>query len=264
MRKSLCCLALAAALIPFVGRIAGAQDVKPVAVPSLDWIIATRPVPGTLTIEPLRTTHPSAPSYCSPCLFYGGDINPSAANVNGFANENTLLVPETTVFVPFTVEATEGWEVTGLFTNNLADGYDAIDPQQATWSISTGMSSGNAGAVIASGTAPATFTATGRNAFGLNEYTVEIELKQPGVRLAAGTYWLSVVPQCTDSGNSNCYIAQYFVSNTQDLNRYGPPEPVGKTLFHSAYFGYNYTNVCAVNADGCGAFSAGVEGIIAH
>ena len=264
MRKSLCCLALGAALIPFVGRIAGAEDVKPVAVPSLSWIIATRPVPGTLAIEPPRTVHASAPYYCSPCLFYGGDINPSAPNVNGFANENTLLVADTTLFVPFTVPAGQGWEISGLFTNNLADGYEGIDPMQAAWSISTGMSAGHPGTVIASGTATATFTPTGRSAFGLNEYTVNVVLTRPGARLVPGTYWLSVVPQCTDSSNGGCDIAQYFVANTQGLNHYGPEEPVGKSFFNSAYYGYSYGDACWLDPTGCGRFSAGVEGVIVH
>lgn len=259
MRKSLCCLALAAALIPFGGRIAGAQDVKPVAVPSLDWIIATRPVPGTLTIEPVRRTPPPQPSYCQPCLFYGGDINPSAQNVNGFANENTLLVPDTTLFVAFTVPSGQEWHVVGLFSNNLADGFDGIDPQQATWSISRGMRPGSAGTVVAWGTATASFTPTGRNAFGLNEYTVGVKLST-SVGLKTGTYWLSVVPQCTNSSDGNCDIAQYFLSNTQGLNAYGPAEPSGVALFNSGYFGYTYADACAVNSDGCQTFSAGVLG----
>lgn len=262
MRRSLCCLALGAALIVSGTRFATAQDVKPIPVPTLDWIIATRPVPGTLAVEPVRTAKLSAPSYCQPCLFYAGDINPTSPNVNGFANENTLLVADTTMFVPFAVPPGERWKISGLFSNNLADGYEGIDPMQATWSISSGMAPGVAGVVVASGTAAATFTATGRNAFGLNEYTVGVAFSNAVVVLPSGRYWLSVVPQCTNSGNSNCFVAQYFVSNTSELNRYGPPEPAGKSFFNSAYYGYSYANACAVNTSGCGVFSVGVEGTL--
>lgn len=265
MRRPVCCLALGAALIASAGRFAAAQDVKPMPVPSLDWIIATRPVPGTLAVE-LPATHPlSPPSYCQPCLFYGGDINPSSPNVNAFGNENTLLVSDTTLYVPFTVPSGQRWKISGVFTNNIADGYEGIDPMQATWSISIAMSSGNAGTVIASGMGTATFTATGRNAFGFNEYTVGVPFDAGAtVVLRPGTYWLSVVPQCTNSGNTNCYVAQYFVSNTGGLNSYGPQEPTAKSFWNSSYFGYTYANACAVNTMGCEKFSAGVEGTLEH
>ena len=65
--------------------------------------------------------------------------NPNAPTVNGFANENTLLVPDTTNFFAVWVPVGSTWTVTGLFTNDLADGYEGIDPAQATWSISSGM-----------------------------------------------------------------------------------------------------------------------------
>lgn len=260
MRRVLGCLSLVAATIPLVGMLAAAQDARPVPVPSLDWIIATKPVPGTLAIEPLRTGPPPQPPYCKPCLFYGGDLNPVSVNANGFANENTLLVADTTLYVPFTVPSGQEWQVSGLFTNNIADAYEGIDPMQATWSISTGMATGNAGTVIASGTAAATFSFTGRSFLGLNEYTVAVRFGQPGVHLNSGTYWLSVVPQCTNTSNNNCYLAQYFLSNTAGSNSYGPAEPIGKSFFNSQYYGYNYSNACTVDITGCGKLSAGVEG----
>jgi len=260
VRKVLCCLALAAAWIPLVARSTAAQDVRVTPVPSLDWIIATKPVPGTLATGPLKSSPPSAPAYCRPCLFYGGDIDPNSPTVNGLSNENTLLVSDTTAFVPFIVPGGQTWQVSGLLTNDLAFGYNGIDPMQATWSISTGLSGRNAGTTIASGTGSATFTATGRNVFGLNEYTVNVNLGAPGVHLRPGIYWLSVVPQCTNGGNSNCDTAQYFLSNTQGLNYYGPREPLAKSFFSSQYYGYFYANACFVSTYGCREFSAGVEG----
>ncbi len=258
MKKIVCSLALAAALIPFTSWKAAAQQ-KATPVPSLDWIIATRPIPGTLSITPVHHGAPPQPSYCNPCLFYGGDFDSSNRNENGLANENTLLVSDTTMFVPFRVPGGWVWKVSGLFTNNLADGYDGIDPAQATWSISAGVSEGNAGTVIASGTASATFQSTGRSGFGYNEYTVLVHLTQ-SVNLQAGQYWLSVVPQCTDSGNDSCDDAQYFVTNTPGTNHYGIHEPVNESYFNSAYFGYTYANACEVTDIGCEEFSVGVLG----
>jgi len=260
VKKVLCSLALVAALVPFVSRSAAAQEVKAVPVPSLDWIIATRPVAGTLSIKPMEHA-PTAPLYCHPCLFYGGDTNPNSPNANGLANDNTLLVPDTSTLVPFTVPTGSTWEVSGLFTNDLADGYDGIDPAQATWSISSGVSNGNGGTVIASGTSSASFTPTGRVSFGFNEYTTLVNLTvSTAVTLKAGTYWLTVVPQCTNTGNSNCDIAQYYVSNTQKLNSYGPAEPGSDSFFNSAFFGFSYAPACDVTSTGCQAFSAGLLG----
>lgn len=259
LKKVVCSLALIAALTPFLSRSAVAQD-KPAPVPSLDWIIASRPVPGTLSITPIHSGNPMQPSYCSPCLFYGGDINANAPTADGFANENTLLVPDTTNFFAVWVPVGSTWTVTGLFTNDLADGYDGIDPAMATWSISSGMKNKTPGTIIASGTASATFKATGRNAFGFNEYTTEVAVS-PSVSLASGEYWISVVPQCTNSGDSNCDIAQYFFSNTTSFtNSYGPRQPRGNAHFNSSYFGFDYSPTCFVSTDGCLAFSGGVEG----
>jgi hypothetical protein len=260
VKKVLCSLTLVAALVPFVSRSASAQEMKAMPVPSLDWIIATRPVAGTLSTKPIEHA-PTAPLYCHPCLFYGGDTNASSSNANALANENTLLFPDTTMYIPFTVPNGLSWEISGLFTNDLADGYDGIDPAQAAWSISSGVSNGNGGTVIASGTSSASFNPTGRESFGLNEYTTLVNLTVgTAVKLNAGTYWLAVVPQCIDRGNSNCDIAEYFVSNTQRLNSYGPPEPASDSFLNSSYFGYSYIPACEASSTGCQLFSAGLLG----
>lgn len=240
-----------------------ASDVKPGPGATLDAVSATGPAlkARTMTSQNGEVPVPGAPPYCNPCLFYGGDLNGTWADANAVANDNTLLVSNTPTFIPFTV-GSPGWSVTGLFTNVVTYGYNRIDPAQANWSISTGMSDGNAGTVIASGTSSATFTTTGRHGFGSHyEYTVLVNLDPP-VDLAPGQYWLSVVPQCTVTGN-NCESAQYFVSNTQGANSYGPPEPSGMSFLNSMLFGHSYSNVCdLVSAPACNLFSGGVLGTV--
>jgi hypothetical protein len=203
------------------------------------------------------------PTYCSPsCLFYGGDNNVDAPNTNGFANENTLLVPDTSVYGAFTVPSGQTWTVDGLFINTIADGYDGLDPSTSSWSISSGISEGDGGTTVASGTSTASgtsFTATGREPFGFIEYTLKVKLSSPVV-LTAGTYWATIQPQCTDSGNSDCSIAQYYFDSTNGLNRYGPLEPAGLGYFNSSYFGFDYANDCEVSTTGCDALSFGVIG----
>ncbi|MGD0988779.1 MAG: hypothetical protein ABR874_13275 [Candidatus Sulfotelmatobacter sp.] len=203
------------------------------------------------------------PSYCSPsCLFYGGDNNPDAPNDNGFANENTLLVSDTTVWGAFTVPAGQTWTVDGAFINTLADGYDGLDPSTSPWAIASGVSEGSGGSTVASGTSTTSgtsFIPTGRSPFGLTEYTLKVKIS-PAVTLSAGSYWLNITPQCTDSGNSSCSIAQYYFSSTNGLNRYGALEPADEGFFNSLYFGFDYANDCEVSTTGCAALSFGIIG----
>lgn len=67
----------------------------------------------------------------------------------------------------------------------------------ADYEIRTGVSAGNAGTLLFSGTGvSATQTATGRSAFGLTEYRVSIA---EGLLLAPGTYWLGIAPVASGS-----------------------------------------------------------------
>jgi hypothetical protein len=212
------------------------------------------------------------------CLFYGGDflfdpLYPSSLP-NGLANETTLEVTGApygaATWVPFTVPAGETWEVTGLFTNNLST-YGVLDqgtdPRSgAYWSVNEGMFPGNAGSVLDSGTSRATVTPTGRGAFGLTEFTIQVT----GLRvvLKPGSYWMAVVPMCTNVADPYC-SGLFFQSdveylNTTPTNTFGPAEPVDASFFDSSYFGVNFepTNgpVGACGGYGCDAFSAGALG----
>ena len=154
------------------------------------------------------------------------------------------------------------WTVDGLFINTIADGYDGLDPSTSSWTIASGVSSGDAGTTVASGTstvAGTSFVPTGRSPFGFTEYTLKVRVT-PAVVLNAGTYWVNITPQCTDSGNSSCDIAQYYLDNTFGENRYGPLEPAGEGFFNSSYFGFDYSPLCDVSSTGCQALSFGVIG----
>jgi hypothetical protein len=63
---------------------------------------------------------PTPPSYCQPCLFYGGDFdasNPAATALsNGFVYEDF----SSATYVPFFVPEGEVWTVKGLFSNNMS------------------------------------------------------------------------------------------------------------------------------------------------
>jgi hypothetical protein len=255
VKKTLCAIALVGSLFTVS---ALAQNVRTKGIPSL--VKSQGTLKGTF---PTGHSALTPPTYCSPvCLFYGGDTNPSSPDANGFANENTLLVPETQVWAAFTVPSGQTWTVDGLFINTIADGYDGIDPAIATYAIASGVSSGVSGITVASGTGTTTdtsFVPTGRVSFGFTEYTLKVKVVPPAV-LTSGTYWANVTPQCTNTSDGSCDIAQYFFDNTFGLNRYGPLEPADVAYFNSSYFGFDYANDCTVSSTGCQALSFGVIG----
>jgi hypothetical protein len=237
---------------------------------SLSALAATKKGNDTLVhsrgmVKGHYVSHPSEvpPTVCAPvCLLYTGDNNPASGSTNGFANENTLLVPDTQDYGAFAVPAGQTWTVDGAFINTIADGYNGIDPTTSTWSISSGVSEGDAGTTVASGTSTAAGTAfipTGRFPFGFTEYSLKVKIS-PAVVLSSGTYWLNITPQCTDSGNGSCSIAQYFWDDTFGLNNYGIIPPANVSYFNSSYFGFDYANLCEVSSTGCQVFSFGIIG----
>jgi len=257
VKKTLCAIALVGSLFTVS---ALAQNTRTKGVPTL--VKSTGPERGHYKAQP--TEFP--PAVCSPrCLTYTGDTNPASPVDNGFANENTLLVPDTTVWGAFNVPAGQTWTVDGAFINTIADGYDGLDPSTSSWAIATGVSEGNAGTIVASGTSTASgtqFIATGRFPFGFTEYSLKVKTvaSTGSTVLPSGTYYLNITPQCTDSGNGSCPIAQYFWDDTFGLNNYGIIPPANDSFFESTYFGFDYANLCEVSSTGCQVLSFGIIG----
>jgi hypothetical protein len=281
VKTALCLIALAGALVLFA-QPATAQNYK--QVPPKPTIQDYGPFTNVEknTTAKAATKSASATGKCgnpaAACLFYGGDFLDDPLYPpflpNGLANENTLLVPGTpygaAVWVPFTVPEGQTWNVTGLFTNNFSS-YGVLDQGTepiavASWSINEGVFAGSAGTVVDSGTSPATSTATGRAAFGLTEFTVQVT--GLSVTLTAGTYWMSVVPICSNSADPYCdgvfFLSDVEYLNTTPANAYGPAEPIDSSFFDSPVFGLSFGptsgSVGACGGNGCDAFSAGVLG----
>jgi hypothetical protein len=279
VKRGLCTIALAAALIPFA-QPAAAQNITGTPKPTVQdygpfgHVQFKNTAPAAATSTSGKCGNPAAS-----CLFYGGDFlydplfPPTIAN--GLASETTLEVQGTpygaAVWVPFTVPAGQTWYVTGLFTNDLAT-YGVLDQgtqptSVAFWSINESVFAGSAGTVIDSGTSPATSTPTGRSAFGDYEYTVQV--KGLSITLKPGSYWMSVVPICTNAADPYCdgvfFLSDVEYINSAPKNAYGPAEPLDASYFDSPYFGLSfnptYGPVGACDGDGCDAFSAGVLGI---
>jgi hypothetical protein len=282
VKKAFFSMSLAAALIPFT-QPAAAQNYKGPAKRTVQDYgpFASSPIKTTTTTTAAGTAAAASGECGNPagnCLFYGGDFlnNPlyPPTIANGLANENTLAAPGTpygaATWVPFTVPAGQKWEVTGLFTNNLAT-YGVLDQGTeptavAFWSINEEVFAGGAGTVVDSGISPATSTPTGRAAFGLSEFTVQVT--GLSVTLTAGTYWMAVVPICTNTANPYCdgifFETDVEYINTAPASAVGPVEPMDASFFDSPDFSltFNPTNgsLGACGGDGCDAFSAGVLG----
>ena len=258
MKKTLCLAATALLLTA----AAFGQDATSTPMSARDNVIKAGSAP-VLKNPAVQNSGPKVPSYCKPCLFYGGDFDSTNSNANGLASEKDLIVSQAEVLNPFLVPSGHSWSVTGVFGNTLST-VGVIDPSQADWSIRTGVSNGNGGTIVASGTSTATYTATGRNGFGLNEYTVFVDLSGSPITLTSGKYFLEVVPYCTNTNDSNCGSARYFESDTQGINRQGR-QPKDDSFFNSSFFGANYqptggsSGACA--GLGCDWFSTGVRGI---
>jgi hypothetical protein len=134
------------------------------------------------------------------------------------------------------------------------------------WSINEGIVPGGSGTVVASGTSPATSTPTGRSAFSLNEYTIEV--KGLSITLTAGSYWMAVVPLCTNASDPYCdgvfFQSDVEYINTRPANAFGPAEPVDAAFFDSPVFGLIFDPVNGPLGASAGfggdAFSAGVLG----
>ena len=78
----------------------------------------------------------------SGCLFCGGDFDPNNPNANGLANETDAIVggdPSGAATYQNFIVGGQGWNITGLFTNNLS----TLTPSSGYWEIRSGMSEGN-------------------------------------------------------------------------------------------------------------------------
>jgi hypothetical protein len=277
VKRGFCSIALAAALIPFT-QPAAAQNYQGTPKRTIrDYGPFGKGQPQNTPAAGANASGQCGNPAAS-CLFYGGDFfydplyPPSLPNA--LANETTPLVPGTpygaATWVPFTVPAGQTWLVTGLFTNNMS-GYGVLDQgteptSVAYWSINEQMFSGSAGIVVDSGTSPATSTPTGRAAFEDIEFTVQVT--GLSITLKPGSYWMSVVPICTNTADPYCdgvfFLSDAEYINTTPKNAFGPAQPVDASFFDSPYFGLSFNpasgSLGACAGEGCDAFSAGVLG----
>jgi hypothetical protein len=191
-------------------------------------------------------------------LWYNGD----ADGRNGGANQDNGQLGSgeySHLYDNFTGPSSGTWTVTGLFSDNIMDPNLPGAITTANWDIRTGVSVGNGGTVVFSGTTAATVTATGRNFFGRNEYIVEVTgLSLTLNALPTGQfYWLNVSPIVPIG-----VTGQSFQTTTSGLNAVGtPPGNDGNSFWNSNLFAMNFASSTALFGAGTWDVSEGVIGV---
>lgn len=196
-----------------------------------------------LPLSLLIVTLSGLPAFADPMLWYNGD--PQVSNlINGI---NTQSVPVSNVYDDFIVPSGQTWNVTGVFSNDVIENFTAT---QAEWEIRSGVSAGNGGTLIASGTNAATSTVFG--------FDFTIAVSGLNVSLSPGTYWLTVAP--VDSlmpGHDS------FISATTGTNAIGlPAGNDGKAFWNSPSFSENFASTTALSFTPGSDFSMGVSGTV--
>jgi hypothetical protein len=178
-------------------------------------------------------------------LWYNGDFN----GINGLANERNTVVSQASVYEDFIIPNGQTWNITGVFSDNLAN----TTIGGADWEIRSGVSEGNGGTLLGSGSnSAATVTLTGRSGFGFLEYMVQVN--GLNLNLGPGTYWVNVTPVGNGGGRS-------FNSTTSGTNCVGTPCGNDQmAFFNSTFFGCNFTSTTNVGQPY--DFSDGVVGTI--
>jgi hypothetical protein len=199
-------------------------------------------------------------------VFYGGDANGNDPNVQGFANGNTLLVPNTTTYGAVKVPKTTHGLITGIMfaVSAISTPGNAFDPDIATYDIRVSVSEGNSGTSIASGSGRLSLQLGGQ--CPAIYWASSVSLTSP-LRVTPGaTYWFNLSPQCTDPNNPDCQGEPFFVFNTtQETNGINAwAQPSGQMFFNSEYFGYTWANWCdpalGQNTKQCARLSFGLMG----
>ena len=273
-KKMLCSAALLAALMLLFAGLALAQDrsqIKPTA--TIGEMVLVRPMRGVLK-SPFRVLQqsPLQPAFCSPCLFYGGDSDPTSPNANGLWDNNSSdFGISGVIYTPFAVpKKTDkcggacAWVVSGIAGNIEMNPFPPTLESQ-DWSIVTGVASGGSPAsttVLCSGTdSSPTVTDTGRLFFGFfEEFNVAAHVSGcPGLTGSkTGTIYWQTNPVNTGGG----IFQLAYQSNVPDSpppNAVGPAEPADDSFFYSPAFGFStFTNANLLGA--FHVFSTDIEG----
>jgi hypothetical protein len=147
-------------------------------------------------------------------LWYNGDPN----NVTSiYSTDNSSTTENTAIaYDDFKVTGTGTWQVSGLFGDFLFAN-SATLPTTANWYILSGVSAGNGGTVVASGTSAIISASLG--IYPTNTSYTSYQIAVTGLTdldLGPGTYWLGIQPisSTSDAG---------YLQTTSGINAVGTP-----------------------------------------
>lgn len=204
---------------------------------------------GVLSANGYPITLVASPAASSRVAWYNGACQ---QGIPGVANWYSGIQQFSRLYEDFAVPA-GGWNVSGVFSLGPMS---VQGVNTAAWEIRSGVSTGNAGTVVASGISPATQALV--ETWPDSETIYRLEVDGLGVQLAAGQYWLSVSPvvNYTPSGTPPSYVC-----TTRGLEAVGSPAGNdGDAYFDSLVVtGSNYVNIKSTGAAGVsGDYSLGV------
>ena len=198
-------------------------------------------------------------------LWYNGDYDNRDALANGSAgiNYNGPFLQVSKVYENFIVPTGQTWTVTSVYSTDEILYKSGVPVTKASWEIRSGVGSGNGGTLVASGDTAATQTPVTK----IPGYTYSfnptlITATVPSVTLAAGTYWLSVIPDDT----APFFGDKSYVETTSGANSVGKPPGNDDNSFISNNLtgagGYNFTPTSSSSVEGPGTwdYSMGVSG----
>jgi hypothetical protein len=205
---------------------------------------------GNATPTPTPSSTPT-PTPMGNALWYNGDFD----GVDGLTNEqDTFASGFSHIYDDFNVPDEAGWDVDSVFSNDLV----STTIIGASWEIRQGITSGNGGALIASGTTVTpVVTPTGRSGFGFTEFTVEVTGLDVHLDGGSGVnYHLNVTPIGNLDGN------RAFDSTTSGANCIGTPCGDNDNAFlDSTLFGAVFEPVADFGSQ-FHDFSMGVNGTV--
>jgi hypothetical protein len=161
-------------------------------------------------------------------LWYNGNWDLNNGLPNGI---NTQSGNQHTVYDDFIVPS-GGWTIDSVWSNNYMLG---VTVTEAHWEIRSGVSAGNGGILVDSGTGAASVTTTGRSAGIYTENTVQVA--GLNVILGPGTYWLNVSPIGSGSG------AAYLSATTGAYAIGLPPGNDGDSFINGTPYNFDHTSV---------------------
>jgi len=200
--------------------------------------------------------------------YYSGNFDSTNSNANGLANEADVIVADSHIYQPFTVKSKGSkhhLNVTGLCVNSLDTAGAGID-NPTPYEVRAKAKVGSGGTLVCKGSVTSTDDPTGRNGFGINEYTHAVKVSKCKLSEGKGTkgtqYHMNVTPQCFN--NSVCPNARFFEStDDSNLSHVGPPTKTGNALWNSTTFAENWVNPNTVfGGSAMLSFSAGVKGAL--